>query len=61
MDLLDNVLIEIVVDDEDVEEVIDIICEHAKTGRPGDGMIFVIPLEDAVRARTGDRGKDALS
>ncbi|AAM02300.1 Nitrogen regulatory protein PII homolog [Methanopyrus kandleri AV19] len=59
--MLDNVLIEIVVDDEDVEEVIDIICEHAKTGRPGDGMIFVIPLEDAVRARTGDRGKDALS
>ncbi|WP_394296041.1 P-II family nitrogen regulator [Methanopyrus kandleri] len=58
---MDNVLIEIVVDDEDVEEVIDIICEHAKTGRPGDGMIFVIPLEDAVRARTGDRGKDALS
>ncbi|WP_456483587.1 P-II family nitrogen regulator [Methanopyrus kandleri] len=41
IDLLDNVLIEIVVDDEDIEEVIDIVCEHAKTGRPGDGMIFV--------------------
>ncbi len=61
IDLLDKVLIEIVVDDEDVEKVIDIICEHAKTGRPGDGKIFVIPIEDAVRVRTGERGEDALS
>nr|WP_269466720.1 P-II family nitrogen regulator [Methanopyrus sp. KOL6] len=61
IDLLDKVMIEIVVDDEDVEKVIDIICEHARTGRPGDGKIFVIPIEDAVRVRTGERGEDALS
>ena len=61
IDLLDKVLIEIAVpSEEDVEEVIEIICEHARTGRPGDGKIFVIPLEDAVRVRTGERGEDAL-
>ncbi|AAM01271.1 P-II family nitrogen regulator [Methanopyrus kandleri] len=61
-DLLDKILLKVAVPTEDdVEKVIDVICEHAKTGRPGDGMIFVIPLEDAVRARTGERGDDALS
>ncbi|WP_456481733.1 P-II family nitrogen regulator [Methanopyrus sp.] len=61
VDLLDKVLLKVAVPTDDVEKVIDIICEHAKTGRPGDGKIFVIPVEDAVRVRTGERGKDALS
>ncbi|MCQ6253766.1 P-II family nitrogen regulator [Methanocaldococcus sp.] len=60
VDLLQKVKIELVIKDEDVEKVIDIICENARTGNPGDGKIFVIPVEDVVRVRTGERGEDAL-
>jgi nitrogen regulatory protein P-II 1 len=60
IDLLPKVKIEIVVDDANVEKIIDIICENAKTGEFGDGKIFVIPVEEVVRVRTGERGKDAL-
>ncbi|AEF96697.1 P-II family nitrogen regulator [Methanotorris igneus] len=60
IDLLPKVKIEIVVDDANVEKIIDLICENAKTGEFGDGKIFVIPVEEVVRVRTGERGKDAL-
>ena len=60
IDLLPKVKIEIVVDDANVEKIIDIICENAKTGEFGDGKIFVIPVVEVVRVRTGERGKDAL-
>ncbi|CAB3287233.1 regulatory protein P-II for glutamine synthetase [Methanocaldococcus lauensis] len=60
VDLLQKVKIELVVKDDDVEKVIDIICENARTGNPGDGKIFVIPVEDVVRVRTGERGENAL-
>lgn len=49
-----------VVDDKDIEEVITIIRENAETGKPGDGKIFIIPIEDAVRIRTGESGIKAI-
>jgi nitrogen regulatory protein P-II 1 len=49
-----------VVPDELVHDVIEAIEKSAKTGRIGDGKIFVSPIEEAVRIRTGERGKDAI-
>ncbi len=60
IDLLPKVKIEIVVRDEDVEEVIELITNFARTGNVGDGKIFIIPVEDAVRIRTVERGDKAL-
>lgn len=58
--LLPKVKIAIVVEDNQVETVIKTICEKAYTGEVGDGKIFVIPVEDAVRVRTGERGSAAI-
>jgi nitrogen regulatory protein P-II 1 len=52
--------IEIVLNDELVEKAISVIIEKAKTGEVGDGKIFIFNLEDAIRIRTGQRGKEAL-
>jgi nitrogen regulatory protein P-II 1 len=52
--------IEIVVDDKDCQIVVDTICEKGKTGLVGDGKIFVMPVEDVIRIRTGERGIDAV-
>ena len=60
LDLLPKVKIELVVTDEEVEDVISIISNFARTGNVGDGKIFIIPVEDAVRIRTGERGDKAL-
>ncbi|MBA2862606.1 P-II family nitrogen regulator [Methanococcus maripaludis] len=60
VDLLPKVKLEMVIDDKDVEEVITIIRENAETGKPGDGKIFIIPVEDAVRIRTGESGIKAI-
>ncbi len=60
VDLLPKVKIETVVKLEDVDKVVDIIVEAAKTGNIGDGKIFVIPVEDAIRVRTGEKGEDAI-
>ena len=60
VDFVPKVKIEIVVSDEQVEPVIEAIERSAKTGRIGDGKIFVIPIEDVVRIRTGERGKQAI-
>jgi len=60
VDLLPKVKLEIVVKDDDVEDVIKIICENAKTGKHGDGKIFVMPVESVVRVRTGERDGEAL-
>ena len=49
-----------VVEDVLVENVIEAITQAARTGRIGDGKIFVVPIEEAVRIRTGDRGTDAI-
>jgi len=60
IDLLPKVKIEIVLADEHLERVIAIIKEAAYTGKIGDGKIFIYPVEDAVRIRTGQRGESAL-
>ncbi|MBI4378685.1 MAG: P-II family nitrogen regulator [Nitrospinae bacterium] len=60
VDFLPKVKLEIIVQDDQAEKVIQTIINTAKTGRIGDGKIFVYPLEDAIRIRTGERGKDAI-
>jgi nitrogen regulatory protein PII len=52
--------LEIVVDDKDVGIVIEAILKHARTGAIGDGKIFIIPVEDAIRIRTGESGEEVL-
>jgi nitrogen regulatory protein P-II 1 len=60
VDFVPKVKIEVVVPDELVRDVLDAIEKSGKTGRIGDGKIFVVPVEEAVRIRTGERGKDAI-
>lgn len=60
VDFLPKVKIETAVSDESVEKVIDAIRGAANTGKIGDGKIFVIPVEQAVRIRTGESGEEAL-
>jgi len=60
VDFLPKVKIEVVVEDSVVERVVEAIQQAARTDRIGDGKIFVIPIEDAIRIRTGERGADAL-
>ncbi len=60
VEFLPKVKIEMVVAEQDVEKVVDIICSTAATGKIGDGKIFILPVEDVVRVRTKERGKDAI-
>jgi nitrogen regulatory protein P-II 1 len=61
MGLAEKVRLEIAVSDEFVEATVDALCEGARTGEVGDGKIFVVPLEQAVRIRTGDRDTGAVT
>ncbi len=60
VDFLPKVKLETVVSDDSVENVINAIRESANTGKIGDGKIFVLPIEQAIRIRTGESGDDAL-
>ena len=60
VDMLPKVKMEVVVRDADTETVLQIIAETARTGSIGDGKIFVIPVADAIRVRTGERGDVAV-
>ncbi|MDP9085891.1 MAG: P-II family nitrogen regulator [Pseudomonadota bacterium] len=60
VDFLPKVKVEVVVEDGVVDRVIEAIEASAKTGRIGDGKIFVSAIEQAIRIRTGDRGADAI-
>ena len=60
VDFLPKVKLEIIVKDEMVANVVDAIEKSAKTGRIGDGKIFVMPIEEVVRIRTGERGEQAI-
>lgn len=60
IDLPMKIKIEIVARDEDVEEILSTIEQHARTGQTGDGKIFVMPMDDAIRIRTEERGDDVL-
>ena len=52
--------LEVVVDDRDLGPVKEVILKHARTGSVGDGKIFVLPVEEAIRIRTGEGGDDVL-
>ena len=60
VDFLPKVKIEVVVQNEILEKVLDAVTKAAKTGRIGDGKIFVIPVEDTIRIRTGETGEEAI-
>jgi len=60
VDFVPKVKVEVVVTDEQVNAVLDAIERSAKTGRIGDGKIFVVPIEEVIRIRTGERGRDAI-
>jgi nitrogen regulatory protein PII len=60
VDFLPKIKLEVAVAVEMVDKVIDAIAKSANTGRIGDGKIFVIPMEEVVRIRTGERGPDAV-
>ncbi len=60
IELLPRIKIEIVVLDEDVAKTLNAIVRSARTGEVGDGKIFVLPVESAVRVRTGEEGENAI-
>lgn len=60
VNLLKKMRLAIAVNDDYVETTIEGICAGARTGRIGDGKIFVLPMDDCVRIRTGERGPDAI-
>jgi len=60
VNLLKKVRLEIAVNEDFVEKTVDAICQGAKTGRIGDGKIFVVDLPECVRIRTGQRGAEAI-
>ena len=60
VELLPKVKIELVTSDKDVDRIIKIIIEGARTGSVGDGKIFVSDIKDAIRIRTGEKGEEAI-
>ena len=60
VDFLPQVKIEVVVKDESLEQALKAITNSAKTGKIGDGKIFVVPVEQAIRIRTGESGEKAI-
>jgi nitrogen regulatory protein P-II 1 len=60
VDFIPKTKIEIIVSADQVEQVVETIQKSAKTGKLGDGKIFITPIENAVRVRTGETGKDAI-
>ncbi len=60
VDFLPKIKMEIVIDDAQVNEVVSRVCETAETGKIGDGKIFVLNVENAIRIRTGETGSGAI-
>ena len=60
IDLIPKTRLELVVNDEDLERILDVIVESARTGEVGDGKIFVSDVAEVIRIRTGERGSDAV-
>jgi nitrogen regulatory protein P-II 1 len=60
IDLLPKLEINIVVRDDDVDRVVETVAKAARTGEIGDGKIFILPVEEVVRIRTGEKGENAL-
>jgi nitrogen regulatory protein P-II 1 len=60
VDFVPKIRVEVVVDEAQVDKTIDVIVEAARTGKIGDGKVWVTPVETVIRVRTGERGVDAL-
>jgi len=60
IDFLPKIKLEIVVSDDSVTKVVDSIIDSARTGKIGDGKIFILPMEEVIRIRTGEHGEEAL-
>ncbi|MFO1519165.1 MAG: P-II family nitrogen regulator [bacterium] len=60
VDFLPKIKLDVIVNDEEVQKVVEAIQKAAKTGRIGDGKIFVTPVEEVIRIRTGETGKGAI-
>jgi nitrogen regulatory protein P-II 1 len=60
VDFLPKVKFEIVLADDRVQKAVDAIVQSAKTGKIGDGKVFILPIEDAIRIRTEERGDSAI-
>lgn len=60
VDFVPKVRVEVVVADEEVDRVVDVLIEAARTGKIGDGKVWTMPIDDIARIRTGERGPDAL-
>jgi nitrogen regulatory protein P-II 1 len=60
MDLLPKMQVNIVLSAHNVEKAVEAITQAARTGKEGDGLIFVYPVDDVIRIRTGERGREAL-
>lgn len=60
VDLLKKVRVEVAINEEYLEPTLSAIIEGAKTGNIGDGKIFILPMEECIRIRTGDRGHEAI-
>ncbi|NSW87985.1 MAG: P-II family nitrogen regulator [Syntrophobacteraceae bacterium] len=60
VDFLPKIKIEVAVSDDQVAEIVDAVRAAANTGKIGDGKIFVVPLEECIRIRTGETGEEAL-
>ena len=60
VDFLPKVKIQVLVPDDNAARVVEIITESAKTGKIGDGKIFITPVEEVIRIRTGEKGDDAI-
>jgi len=61
MDMIPKIMISVVLSDRNVEKTVETIIQAARTGAEGDGIIFVYPVEDVIRIRTGERGGEALA
>jgi nitrogen regulatory protein P-II 1 len=60
VDLVPKIRIEVLVDDADADDITDVLVKSARTGRIGDGKVWISNVEDIVRVRTGERGLDAI-
>ncbi len=61
VDMLPKIQVNIILSDHNVEKTIEVIRQAAQTGKTGDGLIFIDPVEEVVRIRTGERGREALT
>ena len=60
VDLVPKLTLELVVNDDEVDQIVEVICEVARTDKVGDGKIFVCPVDEVIRIRTGERGPSAI-